>query len=343
LITSLNHAAADDNVTLINGTNVPSTGNPQRMCNRAKKGATHCRPGCPALESKVESNEYFNDIWVYDVKMDRFGSVTASSTTERCLLPPRCGPYPLNNNVPQTNLRGDKLFTVGGEADVRTICGESYQHYPRLALLGTVTTVKTDDQPSWPITYKLSRSTMTFPDGNHSGYANATRLALDARFGLIVYGWELRVCLTAQLSDPRSACANAAAETAMDEQAKRVKAISPTTLVFHCKSHSWLSLVATRVSAIPCAQTATRCLVSRHSVINAGGCTIADLPASICAAGTRVTGCSTLPPTHGPSSRACRPSYLRTVASRGAARASSRTSTTQTLRTRRRQTFSWTR
>ena len=88
-------------------------------------------------------------MFVYDTKLDRFGSVTASSTTEKCLLHPKCGPFPLNNNVPQTNLRGDNLFVVGGEADVRTICGEVYQHYPRLALLGKVTTIKMDDTRSY--------------------------------------------------------------------------------------------------------------------------------------------------------------------------------------------------
>ena len=29
---------------------------------------------------------------------------------------------------------------------------------------------------------------MTFPDGNHSGFANAERAELDARYGLVVYG-----------------------------------------------------------------------------------------------------------------------------------------------------------
>eukprot|EP01052_Picozoa_sp_SAG31_P036455 SAG31_NODE_4554_length_3143_cov_24.683640_2_plen_534_part_00 len=172
-----------DQVTLRNGTNVPSYGKPQRMCNRAKKGATHCRPGCPALETKIQSNEYFNDVWAYDTRTDRFGTVTASSTGEPCLLPSRCGSYPLNNNVslvqnsaktifvtrssgilpgaellkskadkcglslqvPQTNILGNQIFTVGGEADVRTICGEEYQHYPRLAVLGTIRVAQTRD------------------------------------------------------------------------------------------------------------------------------------------------------------------------------------------------------
>ena len=39
----------------------------------------------------------------------------------------------------QTNVRGNKIFTIGGECDVRVICGEAYQHYPNLALVGTIT------------------------------------------------------------------------------------------------------------------------------------------------------------------------------------------------------------
>ena len=90
--------------------------------------------------------------------------------------------------------------------------------------------------PSWPATYSLSSSTMTFPDGNHSGYANASRVELDAKYGLITYGWELRVCLTAQPSGPRAACSNAAAEHSMDEQARQVKAINRHTRVFHYRN-----------------------------------------------------------------------------------------------------------
>lgn len=90
--------------------------------------------------------------------------------------------------------------------------------------------------PGWPATWNLSRSTMTFPDGNHSGFANAERTALDARYGLVVYGWELRVCLTAVVSSPRTDCSNSAAEWSMDEQARRVKAINPLTRVFYYRN-----------------------------------------------------------------------------------------------------------
>ena len=53
--------------------------------------------------------------------------------------------------------------------------------------------------------------------------------------GLVVYGWELRVCLTAVVS-PGGGCSYAAAESSMDEQARQVKAINPHTLVFHYRN-----------------------------------------------------------------------------------------------------------
>ena len=90
---------------------------------------------------------YFNDVFVFDVVTSTFGEVSASATAESCLLAPGCGPLPLNNNVPQTNVHGRELFVVGGEADARTICGEEYQHYPRLALQGTIT--KVDQAAKW--------------------------------------------------------------------------------------------------------------------------------------------------------------------------------------------------
>eukprot|EP01046_Picozoa_sp_COSAG06_P043045 COSAG06_NODE_5579_length_3390_cov_9.053024_5_plen_66_part_00 len=57
-------------------------------------------------------------------------------------LPHGCGSFPMNNKLPQTNARGIKIFTIGGECDERRICGEVYQHYPTLALVGTMTVVE---------------------------------------------------------------------------------------------------------------------------------------------------------------------------------------------------------
>ena len=131
-----------DDVVFPNGTTMPSWGTPMQMCTfdalRVKK-SKHCRLGCAADVSKVKSNEYYNDIFVYDVQADEFGRATASSTAEPCLLPPNCGPLPMNNNVPQLNVNGNDIFVVGGEVDPRTICGDDYGHYPTLALHGKIT------------------------------------------------------------------------------------------------------------------------------------------------------------------------------------------------------------
>jgi hypothetical protein len=44
----------------------------------------------------------------------------------------------MNDNLPQTNVVGSKVFVAGGECDPRTIGAELYTHYPRLALEGTI-------------------------------------------------------------------------------------------------------------------------------------------------------------------------------------------------------------
>jgi alpha-N-acetylglucosaminidase len=98
---------------------------------------------------------------------------------------------------------------------------------------------KTDDdglvkmKPSWPVNYSLAGSTMTFPDGNHSGFDNASRAAQWAKYGMVVYGWELRVCLTAQRG---AGCEHAGAEAAMDEQARRLKSLNPSIKVIHYRN-----------------------------------------------------------------------------------------------------------
>ena len=101
---------------------------------------------------------------------------------------------------------------------------------------------KTDDdepaqhsqmKPSWPVNYSLAGSTMTFPDGNHSGFDNSSRAAIEARYGLVTYGWQLRICLTAQRG---AGCEHAGAEAAMDEQARRLKSLNPSIKVFHYRN-----------------------------------------------------------------------------------------------------------
>ena len=132
-----------DNTTLSNGTNIPSYGNPQRLCSHASKlRDRHCRPSCTANVDTTD--DYFNDIFVYDTKTDTYGVASGTSQAEPCLLPPGCGPYPLNVNIPTQSVRGNRIFTVGGEADARNVCGSRYQHYPTLALLGTIAEVNGD-------------------------------------------------------------------------------------------------------------------------------------------------------------------------------------------------------
>ena len=84
----------------------------------------------------------------------------------------------------------------------------------------------------WPATYQMNRSTCTFPDGNHSGFDNAARAAVTARYGLVTLGWQARICLNSRpSSDPAAPCANAEAEAGLDEQAVRLKQLSPDTRV----------------------------------------------------------------------------------------------------------------
>ena len=43
------------------------------------------------------------------------------------------------DNLPQTNVRINKIFAIGGECDERKIGSEVYTHYPRLAVVGEIT------------------------------------------------------------------------------------------------------------------------------------------------------------------------------------------------------------
>jgi hypothetical protein len=78
----------------------------------------------------------------------------------------------------------------------------------------------------WPSTYELSRSTMVFVDGNHTGPDNAARAAAEARYGMVTFGWETKVCATARPASPPRACTYAGTEAALDAAAARLKAIN---------------------------------------------------------------------------------------------------------------------
>ncbi len=70
-----------------------------------------------------EDNPMCSDIFVYDTKTQSFG--TAS-------------PMPLNNNLPMTVLRSDRLHLIGGEAQHAVVDGEHYGHHPDLYLMGEI-------------------------------------------------------------------------------------------------------------------------------------------------------------------------------------------------------------
>ena len=135
-------------IAQMNKTISPTAGykSAMQMCDPSKppplKDQSRCHESCAASKEQ-QGSEYYNDVFVYDTQKDEFGVAAASSSEEPCLMPKGCGGYPMNDNLPQTNLRGDKLFTIGGECDGRKVCGlETYTHYPRLALVGTLKAVE---------------------------------------------------------------------------------------------------------------------------------------------------------------------------------------------------------
>ena len=132
-----------------NASSTPPFGQARRMCPTGV-AAAGCRSGCAASATIVDKHymgstwatEYENDIFVYDTERDVFGTVRAVSSAEPGLMPPRCGGLPINDNLPQTNVRGDQVFVIGGEANDRQFAGRNYTHYPRLAVVGKLSVVQ---------------------------------------------------------------------------------------------------------------------------------------------------------------------------------------------------------
>ena len=89
----------------------------------------------------VWDKEYNNDVFVFDVKKNLFGTAAGTSVHDPLLMPLGCGAFPFNDNLPQVNVLGDQLFAIGGENNDRVINGDRYAHYPRAALVGTIKTV----------------------------------------------------------------------------------------------------------------------------------------------------------------------------------------------------------
>ena len=69
----------------------------------------------------------FNDVFVYDVKTDRFGTAD---------------PMPIDNNLPMTVVRGDRIYLLGGETGGEVVEGEFYGHHPDLLLIGKLEAIQ---------------------------------------------------------------------------------------------------------------------------------------------------------------------------------------------------------
>lgn len=74
-----------------------------------------------------DQGDYFNDVFVYDTKTSEFGTATK---------------LPLNNNLPMTVIRGDRIYLIGGETGGCVIEGDPYAHHPDLLLVGTLEEVQ---------------------------------------------------------------------------------------------------------------------------------------------------------------------------------------------------------
>jgi hypothetical protein len=131
-----------------NGTTGPSFGLAQRLCpahTPAGPKSVGCLPHCPVQMPNVTymgrgtwSHEYNNDVFVYDTVDDVFGRALGTSGNDPGLILPNCGAFPINDNLPQVNVLGDRIFALGGECNDIVIDGAAYGHYPPLALSGKI-------------------------------------------------------------------------------------------------------------------------------------------------------------------------------------------------------------
>jgi hypothetical protein len=69
----------------------------------------------------------FNDVFVYDVQTGLFGTADK---------------MPIDNNLPMTVVRGDRIYLLGGETGTGIVEGEFYGHHPDLLLIGKMEPVR---------------------------------------------------------------------------------------------------------------------------------------------------------------------------------------------------------
>ena len=111
---------------------------------------------------------YDNAVLVYDTVDKKWGTIEATSKDPELLGSDGvCGPFPLNVNLPQVSVRGDKVVVVGGEADTRVVHGHSYGHLSDMAVLGTMSVKTDDDQPPRPLPLP---PVVSWPTGHQRGH-----------------------------------------------------------------------------------------------------------------------------------------------------------------------------
>jgi N-acetylneuraminic acid mutarotase len=100
-------------ILLIAGAQYPKVANPD--------GTIRDKYGVPSQFQ--DKGSYFNDVFVYDVQSNLFGTADK---------------LPLNNNATMTVVCGDKVYMLGGETGGAVVEGELFGHHPDLCLIGTI-------------------------------------------------------------------------------------------------------------------------------------------------------------------------------------------------------------
>ena len=82
----------------------------------------------------------------------------------------------------------------------------------------------------------MSRSTITNPTGSAIGPEAGTSLQNAAKFGIMAFDGGTEACLNYRLGPPEDPCMYAKTWTLMEEEARRIKAVSPGTHVWHYRN-----------------------------------------------------------------------------------------------------------
>ncbi|MBM4075695.1 MAG: hypothetical protein FJ267_08640 [Planctomycetes bacterium] len=85
------------------------------------------RPKFGVALQKRPASGLHNDVFVYDTRTNQFGVADK---------------LPIDNNLPMTVVRGNKIYLIGGETGGGEIDGAYYGHHPDLLLIGTISNVE---------------------------------------------------------------------------------------------------------------------------------------------------------------------------------------------------------